>query len=272
MSDLSLDASDGFSEMRLPGVKGKKVVITAGASGIGFAIAKLLNSQGAVIAICDVDADALHKASRELNNCIAIVADVSNESDVEHFFKQVGEKFEHLDALINNAGIAGPTGNLENLSLESWQKCLDVCLTGQFLCARKAIPMMKACGGGAMVNMSSAAGKHGYAYRTPYSAAKFGVIGLTQSLAKELGPDNIRVNSVLPGIVEGPRMEGVIKARADATGADYDAMKDAYLRNISLRRMVSTEDVAATVAFLISDAGSNLSGQSLSVDGNIETL
>ena len=120
--------------------------------------------------------------------------------------------------------------------------------------------------------MGSAASKHGYAYRTPYSAAKFGVIGLTQSLAKELGPDNIRVNAVLPGIVEGPRMERVIRDRAEATGVSYDAMQDEYLKNISLRRMVSLDDVAATVAFLISDAGANLSGQSLAVDGNVETL
>ena len=120
--------------------------------------------------------------------------------------------------------------------------------------------------------MASAAAKHGYAYRTPYSAAKFGVIGLTQSLAKELGPDNIRVNAVLPGIVEGPRMEKVIRDRAEATGVSYDAMQDEYLKNISMRRMVSPDDVAATVAFLISDAGANLSGQSLAVDGNVETL
>ena len=120
--------------------------------------------------------------------------------------------------------------------------------------------------------MSSSAGKHGYAYRTPYSAAKFGVIGLTQSLAKELGPDNIRVNAVLPGIVEGPRMEKVIRDRADTAGTSYAEMKNDYLKNISMRRMVSPDDVAATVAFLISDAGANLSGQSLAVDGNVETL
>ena len=120
--------------------------------------------------------------------------------------------------------------------------------------------------------MGSAASKHGYAFRTPYSAAKFGVIGLTQSLAKELGPDNIRVNAILPGIVEGPRMEGVIKARAKATGVNYGEMETEYLRNISLRRMVSSNDVASTAAVLISDLGANLSGQSLAVDGNVETL
>ena len=174
--------------------------------------------------------------------------------------------------MVNNAGIAGPTGNLEDLSPDDWHRCIDVCLTGQFLCARQAIPMIKASGGGTIVNMASAAAKHGYAHRTPYSAAKFGVVGLTQSLAKELGPDNIRVNAVLPGIIEGRRMEGLIRDRAEATGVNIDAMRNTYLKNISLRRMTSPKDVATTVAFLVSDLGFNLSGQSLGVDGNVENL
>lgn len=268
-SSKSPSAPAGF---HLPGLDGKKVVITAGASGIGHSIARLLHSQGVQIAICDVDADALRRTRAELGGCIAVEADVSDETAVDAFYDEVREKFGGLDALVNNAGIAGPTGNLEDLSPADWRRCIDICLTGQFLCARRAIPMIKANGGGALVNMASAAAKHGYAYRTPYSSAKFGVIGLTQSLAKELGPDNIRVNAVLPGIVEGPRMEKVIRDRADATGVSYDAMQDDYLRNISMRRMVTPEDVAATVAFLISDAGANLSGQSLAVDGNVETL
>jgi NAD(P)-dependent dehydrogenase (short-subunit alcohol dehydrogenase family) len=134
------------------------------------------------------------------------------------------------------------------------------------------VPMLKAAGGGSIVGMSSAAGKHGYAYRTPYSSAKFGVIGLTESLAKELGPDNIRVNAILPGIVAGPRMEGVIRERAATQGISYDEMEADYLQKISLRRMVTMNDVAHTAAFLLSDAGANLSGQSLAVDGNVETL
>ncbi len=272
MNDQRKDMSSELEAMRLPGISGMKVVITAGAGGIGLAIARLLHAQGAQIAICDVDAEALQRASGELGNCIAAQADVSDEKAVETFFDKVRQELGGLDALVNNAGIAGPTGNIEDLSPTDWRRCVDICLTGQFLCARQAIPMIKANGGGAVVNMSSSAGKHGYAYRTPYSAAKFGVIGLTQSLAKELGPDNIRVNAVLPGIVEGPRMEGVIRARAEATGVSYDAMQDEYLKNISLRRMVSPDDVATTVAFLISDAGANLSGQSMSVDGNVETL
>jgi len=272
MSAHSHDAPPDQTSLRLPGLKNKRVVITAGAGGIGYAIAKVLYEQGARIAICDVDQHALDDASRQLGNCLAIKADVSDEGAVDAFFDAVQEQFRGLDALINNAGIAGPTGGVETISPSDWRRCVDICLTGQFLCARRAVPLMKESGGGAMVNMSSAAGKHGYAYRTPYSAAKFGVIGFTQSLAKELGPDNIRVNAILPGIVEGPRIEGVIRDRATVTGVSYEDMRDQYLNRISLRRMVTAEEVAATVAFLISDAGANISGQSLCVDGNVEVL
>ena len=153
-----------------------------------------------------------------------------------------------LDVLVNNAGIAGPTGGVEEIAPADWRRTIDICLTGQFLCAHHAVPMLKAAGGGAIVNLSSAAGRFGYAFRTPYSAAKWGVIGFTQSLAKELGPANIRVNAILPGIVEGPRMSGVIEARAKQIGVSYAEMEKTYVDRVSLRRMVTAEDVAATVA------------------------
>jgi NAD(P)-dependent dehydrogenase (short-subunit alcohol dehydrogenase family) len=258
--------------LQLPGITGKRVAITAGAGGIGLEIARLLHALGARLAISDIDAQAMQAASQELGNCLAIEADVSDEHSVDAFFDAIQSELGGLDALINNAGIAGPTGMIHDISPAEWRKCIDVCLTGQFLCARRAVPMMIEAGGGALVNMSSAAGKHGYAFRSPYSSAKFGVIGLTQSLAKELGPDNIRVNAILPGIVAGPRMDGVINDRAEASGKSVKAMRADYLRKISLRRMVTSYDVATTVAFLLSDAGVNLSGQSLAVDGNVETL
>ena len=264
-----MSGTSGFST---PGLKGQRVALSAGAGGIGLAIARELHRQGARVAICDVDEDALRTASAELDNCPAIRADVSDPSAVDLFFASVQKHLGGLDALVNNAGIAGPTGRIEDITVEDWKRCLDVGLTGQFLCARRAVPMIKAAGGGALINMSSAAGKHGYAFRTPYSSAKFGVIGLTQSLAKELGPANIRVNAILPGIVAGPRMEGVIRNRAAQVGTSYEEMEARYLSNISLRRMVTMQDVATTVAFLLSDAGRNLSGQSLAVDGNVETL
>lgn len=257
---------------KLPGLEGLRIAISAGAGGIGLAIATELHRQGARVAICDVDENALAQAGKALGDCPAILADVSDAGAVDGFFDLVQDRLGGLDGLINNAGIAGPTGGIEDIDIEDWKRCIDVDLTGQFLCARAAVPMLKASGGGSIICMSSAAGKHGYAYRTPYSSAKFGVIGLAQSLAKELGPANIRVNAILPGIVEGPRIESVIRDRAKVVGISYQEMEAQYLKNISLRRMVTMRDVAATVAFLLSDAGANLSGQSLAVDGNVEAL
>lgn len=258
--------------LRLPGLSGKRIAVTAGASGIGLSIARLLGEQGARIAICDVDPQALSAAREELGDCLSTRADVSDEKSVDGFFDAVQVALGGLDALVNNAGIAGPTGKIEEISPSDWRRCVEVCLTGQYLCARRAVPMMKAAGGGVLVNMSSSAGQHGYAFRSPYSAAKFGVVGLTQSLAKELGPDNIRVNAILPGFVAGPRMDKVIQDRAEATGVSHEDMRGNYLSKVSLRRMVTNEDVAMTVAFLLSDAGMNISGQSLAVDGNVEAL
>jgi NAD(P)-dependent dehydrogenase (short-subunit alcohol dehydrogenase family) len=249
-----------------------RVLVTAGASGIGRAIADLFLAQGARVHICDVSDDFLADFAKAWPQAGRSKADVSSEADVARLFADIRARLGGLDVLVNNAGIAGPTGGVEEISPADWRRTIDICLTGQFLCAHHAVPMLKAAGGGAIVNLSSAAGRFGYAFRTPYSAAKWGVIGLTQSLAKELGPANIRVNAVLPGIVEGPRMTGVIEARARQTGVSYAAMEKTYLDRVSLRRMVSAEDVAATVLFLASAAGRNLSGQSLGVDGNVESL
>lgn len=256
----------------LGGLRGQRVLITAGAAGIGRAIADMLVPLGARVAICDISRTALDDAASSLDLAAAVEADVSNEDDVDRLIDDVRAKLGGLDALINNAGIAGPTGAVDEIDPADWRRCIDIGLTGQFLCARRAVPLMKEAGGGSIVSMSSAAGRFGYAYRTPYSATKFGVIGFTQSLAKELGPHGIRVNALLPGIIEGPRMSKVIADRAEQVGVSKDEMTRRYLNNISLRRMTSPRDVAAMVAFLISDAGRNISGQSIGVDGNVETL
>ncbi|MET4491238.1 SDR family oxidoreductase [Bradyrhizobium sp. LA7.1] len=249
-----------------------RVLVTAGASGIGRAISDLLVACGAKVHVCDVSDSFLDDFRKDHPSAGATRADVSSEADMERLFAEVRGTLGGLDALVNNAGIAGPTGGIEEISPADWRRTLDICLTGQFLCTHHAVPLIKAAGGGAVINLSSAAGRFGYAFRTPYAAAKWGVIGLTQSLAKELGPDNIRVNAILPGIVEGPRMTGVIDARAKQLGVPYAEMEQTYLDRISLRRMVKADDVAATVVFLVSAAGRNISGQSIGVDGNVEAL
>ena len=251
---------------------GLRVLVTAGASGIGRAIADLLIDNGARVHVCDVADEHLASFRAAHPEHGASRCDVSREDEVEALFREIGERFDGLDALINNAGIAGPTGGVEEIAPADWRRTIDVCLVGQFLCTHFAVPMLKRSPDASIVNMSSSAGRYGYAFRTPYSAAKWGVIGFTQSLAKELGPAGIRVNAILPGIIRGPRMEGVIRARAGQVGVAYEAMEQEYLNRISLRRMTGPEDVAATILFLLSPAGANISGQSLGVDGNVESL
>ena len=251
--------------------KGQRVIVTAGAAGIGRAVVEALVAAGAHVHTCDVDANALEACGRALPVGTTL-ADVSDEAQVDRLFDEAGRSLGGLDVLVNNAGIAGPTGAVEEIDPAEWRRCIDIDLTGQFLCARRAVPLLKAAGGGAIVNMSSAAGRHGYAYRTAYSAAKWGVIGFTQSLAKELGPASIAVNAILPGIVKGPRIEGVIRARAGQLGLSYAEMEQQYLEKVSLRRMVTAEDVAHMVLFLVSPLGRNVSGQSLGVCGNVEAL
>jgi NAD(P)-dependent dehydrogenase (short-subunit alcohol dehydrogenase family) len=262
--------SDSLGVFRLP--DNLRVLVTAGASGIGRAISDLLIQRGARVHICDISDDFIADYLNAHTGAFATKADVASEIDVRRLFADLSASLGGLDAIVNNAGIAGPTGGVEDIGPEDWRRTIDVCLTGQFLCAHHGVPLLKAAGGGAIVNLSSAAGRFGYAFRTPYSAAKWGVIGFTQSLAKELGPANIRVNAILPGIVEGPRMTGVIAARAKQMNVSYEAMEKTYLDRVSLRRMVTADDVAATVAYLLSPAGRNISGQSIGVDGNVEAL
>jgi NAD(P)-dependent dehydrogenase (short-subunit alcohol dehydrogenase family) len=251
---------------------GLRVVVTAGASGIGRAIADLLIENGARVHICDIDERHLADFRAAHPGHGATTCNVADDDDVARLFDEAQATLGGLDALINNAGIAGPTGGVDEIDPREWRRTIDICLTGQFLCTRLAVPMLKAAGGGAIVNMSSSAGRFGYAFRTPYSAAKWGIIGLTQSLAKELGPSNIRVNAILPGIIKGPRMDGVIRARAEQVGVSFEEMRAQYLQRISLRRMTDAEDVAAMTLFLLTPAGNNLSGQSFPVDGNLESL
>jgi len=254
------------------GVEGQRVVVTAGASGIGRAIAEVLITAGARVYICDVDEGLLAAFAAAHPGAGAMRADVAVEDDVDRLFDAAAESLSGLDALVNNAGIAGPTAAVEDIAPADWRRCIDVDLTGPFLCSRRAVPLLKAAGGGAIINISSVAGKYGYPFRSPYASAKYGVIGLTETLAKELGPANIRVNAVLPGLVKGPRIEAVIHARARETGVTYEEAEAGYLRHVSLGRMVDAGDVAAMVAFLLSDAGRNVSGQSIAVDANVETL
>lgn len=251
---------------------GKRVLVTAGAQGIGLSIAETFVAAGAKVHVCDVDQAALAHAAKRLPGVTTSLTDVADEAQVAAMFADLEKRWGALDVLVNNAGIAGPTAAVEDISLADWNRTLAVNLTGMFLCTRSAVPMLKKAGGGSIVNLSSVAGRLGFPLRTPYSASKFGVIGLTETWAMELGPSNIRVNAILPGAVSGDRIERVISAKAEALGIDKDAMRERLVSKVSLRSMVSPQDIANQILFICSPAGRVISGQSLSVCGNVEHL
>jgi NAD(P)-dependent dehydrogenase (short-subunit alcohol dehydrogenase family) len=251
---------------------GLRVLVTGGAAGIGWAIAVALQEHGARVHVCDESSEHLAQALGQQPEMSGSVADVADARQVDFVFDGLRQSLGGLDALVNNAGIAGPTAAVEDIDPDDWSRTLAVNITGQFLCARRAVPLLKAAGGGSIINVSSVAGRLGYPLRTPYAASKWAVIGFTKSLAIELGPHDIRVNALLPGIVEGERMRSVIAARAVAQNVSYDEMETQYLGQVSLRRMVTHADLASMVVFLCSPAGRNISGQSLGVCGNVEVL
>ena len=250
-------------------MKDRRVLVTAGAAGIGLAITKTFVEHGARVHVCDVDEAALGKLDAQIHRSRA---DVSNLADVERLFADAARTLGGLDVLVNNAGIAGPTALVEDIRPEDWDRCIAIDLNGMFYCTRKAMPLIKAAGGGSIINLSSAAGRHGFPQRSPYAAAKWGVVGFTKSLAVEAGPDKVRVNAILPGIVEGERMQRVIAAKAKSLGVSEAAFRESFLATTSLRSTVTAQDIANMVLFLCSDAGKHITGQPIAVDADVRYL
>ncbi len=251
---------------------GLRVLVTAAGSGIGRAIAGTLHALGAAVHICDVDEARLATSRAELPGLGTTCADVADPAQVDLLFDELTAHLGGLDLLVNNAGIAGPTGPVESLDPAAWDRTMAVNINSQFYCARRAVPLLKAAGGGAIINISSVAGQFGYPLRAPYAASKWAVIGFTKTLAMELGDYGIRVNAICPGPVQGPRIDGVIAARAAAQGERFETTRDSYLRQNSLHTFIQAQDIADLVVFLCSPAGRKISGQALAIDGNTETL
>ncbi len=256
----------------MDGIAGKRVFISAAAAGIGRVIADRFIQAGARVHVCDVDDAALAQLPGSAARLSGTPADVADPSQMEAVFQAIANELGGLDVLVNNAGISGPTANAENIAPEDWQRTIEVNLNGAFYCARLAIPMLKASGGGSIVNIASTAGLHGYPLRTPYAASKWALIGLTKTLAMELGPSGIRVNAVCPGSVEGSRIDGVFTAKAAARGVSTEEIRAAFRQKSSLRTLIAADDIAETVLFLCSDNGARISGQALAVDGHTETM
>ena len=251
---------------------GQRALITGAGSGIGQVMAQHFEKAGARIWICDADTNNLEQCLKENPDWNGTPCDISEENQVDQLFKEMSDSFGGLEILVNNAGIAGPTATVEEIDPGEWRRSVGVNLNGAFYCTRLATPLLKNSPKASIINISSVAGRLGFARRLPYASTKWAMIGFTESLAKELGPSGIRVNALLPGIVEGPRIEGVFQARAKSEGVPYEEVRDRVLNNVSMKRMVSAGDVAEMAVFLCSEAGKNISGQSISVCGNVENL
>ena len=254
------------------GITGLRVLVTAGAAGIGLEIARAFVREGARVHVCDVDETALAALARTDAALTSSRCDVAERTQVQSLFAEALQRLGGLDCLVNNAGIAGPTGRVEEIDPEEWDRCIAVDLTGQFNCARLAVPHQRKSSNASILNLSSQAGRHGFALRTPYAAAKWGVIGLTRSLAIELGPDRIRVNALLPGIVAGDRQRRVLDAKAKARGVSFEEMEKFAFSFTSIKEYVTPQQLADMLVFVASPHGRTISGQSLSVCGDTNML
>jgi NAD(P)-dependent dehydrogenase (short-subunit alcohol dehydrogenase family) len=251
---------------------GQRVLVTAGASGLGLEIARAFVRAGDTVAVCDVDQVALNAALARGDATHALVCDVADREGSSHMVAQAAQTLGGLDILVNNAGIAGPTGALEAIDANEWDRTLAINLTGAFNVTRAAIPWLKGQNRGAIINIGSVAGRLGFPLRSPYSASKWALVGLTKTLAVELGPWNVRVNAVLPGAVDGPRMQQVIEDKAASRGVTPDELLREMLAGMSIKRLVPPRQVAAMVAFLASPDGATVSGQVISVDGDTQMM
>ena len=248
-----------------------RVLVTGGASGIGLALATAFATRGDRVHICGTNAERLNEMLARDTSITGSICNVTDEGAVKGMFANLEHTWGGLDVLVNNAGIAGPTARIDDVTLDQWLQTMAVNVTGVFLCSRAAAPLLRSSAG-SIINISSVAGRLGYAYRSPYCASKFALAGITESLARELGPDGVRVNSILPGFVDSNRLNSTTAARAAALEISFDEMEGRLLQKTSLRRKVSEDEVAQMALYLTSVAGRNISGQSISVCANVEYL
>jgi NAD(P)-dependent dehydrogenase (short-subunit alcohol dehydrogenase family) len=251
-------------------VSHQRVLVTAGASGIGREIVRAFASNGAAVFVCDIDASALTALAGEIAGMKTGVCDMAKRQDIERMVAKGVQALGGLDVLVNNAGISGPTASVETMDPDEWEMVMQVDLTGTFNVTRMAIPHLKKSEAGVIINMSSVAGRFGYRNRSPYCTAKWGLIGFTKTLSLELGEFGIRANAILPGAVDGPRIQQVFLGRAQQSGKPVEEIRKEAMAVQSVKRMVDPRDIAALTVFLASDAAKSISGQMLPIDNDMQ--
>jgi len=252
-------------------LQNKKIIISAGASGIGWATTKICVAKGALVYLCDVNPKAINKVKKHpsYNKRIFVSEiDASDETEVIDFFQLVKKKFKKLDALINNVGIAGPTGTIEKLDSSEWENTLHVNVNSHFYFNKLAIPLLKKTRSASIINISSGAGIMGFPLRSPYAASKWAIVGMTKTLAMELGKYKIRVNAICPGTIKGDRMKRVIKDKAKFTKISAKKIENEFVSMASMNSWIYEDDIGKMCAFLVSKDSERISGQIIGVDGN----
>lgn len=247
---------------------GKRVLITAGASGIGWAMAQAFLNDGATVHVFDINQEAVEKISGQHENLTASVGDVTSDEDVAGLTEEIEQQLGGLDVLISNAGIAGPTAPVEDYAPAAWKAVVDVNLHGSFTVVRHMVPFLKSAGGGTILVMSSLASRFGYPNRIAYSTSKWGLVGFTKTLSLELGPHNITVNSLHPGAVNGPRIDGVFEERARISGRSIDQERGVALENQAVKSFTDPSDIGALAVFLSDSHARTISGQPFAIGGD----
>jgi NAD(P)-dependent dehydrogenase (short-subunit alcohol dehydrogenase family) len=249
---------------------GKVAIITGASKGIGRALGLRFGQEGARVVCTARSADLVQETAALVRKgggqAIAVVADAAVEDDVRRLMAEGLKAFGKIDTLVNNAGDGGPTKPVQDYLMEDWRYTIDSCLTSSYLCTRFAVPEMIKAGGGAIVNISSGAGRRGLPYRIGYCSAKAGQVGMTYGMALELGAHNIRVNCVAPGAVQGDRIDRVIAGQAEMRGVTVEAMRQAMVDRMPLKRMVTADDIVEATVFFCSDMARSFSGQVLAVN------
>lgn len=246
------------------------VLITAGGSGIGRAIAEKFLEAGARVYVCDISRDAIQTVRADLPTIRGCLADVSVQHDMDRVFEDVDRQLGRLDVLVNNAGIGGPRAAIEDISDEDWEQSLAVNITGAFRATRHAAKRMKAAGSGCVINISTASVRTFLPHRAPYIASKQALMGLTGNLARELGPFNIRCNAILPGLIDNPRGRALVEREALSVGKSLKEVEASWLNFVSMRCWIDPAEVGDLAVFLASDRAKHITGQYIGVCGGAE--